>query len=90
METGKSIGTDPNANQLAARGSTVTIIVSKGPEMVVVPDCDGLTVEACTQQLSALGLHPDVKDYGPGKPVAAMDPGAGGRVPKGSTVTLFL
>jgi len=90
VAVGVVVGTDPAAGQLAPRDSQVTIIVSKGPEMVKVPNVVGETVESASQALAAVGLTPDVQNYGPGKRVRAQDPAAGTSVKKGSKVTLFL
>jgi serine/threonine-protein kinase len=90
VDAGKVVGTDPAVGQLAARGATVTVDVSKGPELVAVPDLRNDTVEVASQKLQALGLVPDVKSYAPGKRVRATDPSAGTQVKKGSEVTLFL
>jgi serine/threonine-protein kinase len=68
----------------------VSVIVSKGPELVAVPNVVGLTVEAASAKLAEFGLTPDVQDYGPGKKVRAQDPGGTTLVKKGSKVTLFL
>jgi serine/threonine-protein kinase len=77
--------------QAAPKGSTVTVNVSKGPELVTVPsNLIGMTVEAASQQLQALGLVPNVENYGPGKKVRATDPTGGTQLKKGSKVTLFL
>jgi beta-lactam-binding protein with PASTA domain len=91
VETGKVVGTDPPMNQPAARGATVTIQVSKGPELVTIPrDLVGKTVEAASQQLQSLGLSPDVENYAPGKNVRAVSPREGSQVKKGSRVSLIL
>jgi serine/threonine-protein kinase len=91
VETGRVVGTDPVAGQPAPRGSTVTVNVSKGPQLVAVPrGLVGQTVEAASQQLQAVGLVPDVENYAPGKKVRATDPVAGTQVKVGSKVTLFL
>ena len=90
VPAGTVIGTDPGAGQPAPRDSEVRVIVSKGPELVAVPNVVGSTVEAASEALAAVGLTPDVQNYGPGKRVRAQDPSAGAQVPKGSKVTLFL
>lgn len=82
--------TDPTANQSAPRDSEIAVFVSKGPEIVTVPTLVGVTVEEASAQLTAVGLTPDVQNYGPGRVVRASDPAAGAQVPKGSKVTLFL
>lgn len=91
VESGKVVGTDPSVNQSAAKGATVMIQVSKGPELVTIPNgLVGKTVEAASQQLIALGLTPDVENYGPGKTVRAVSPKEGTQVKKGSKVSLIL
>jgi len=90
VDVGKVVGTDPPAGQSAPKGSTVAINVSKGPELVAVPQVVGLTVEAASQRLQQAGLVPDVENYGPGKTVRAVSPKEGTQVKKGSKVSLIL
>ncbi|HEV3450150.1 MAG TPA: PASTA domain-containing protein [Acidimicrobiia bacterium] len=90
VPVGQVIDTNPPAGSSALRGTTVTLHVSQGPQPVVVPDLRGQAVEAASAQLTALGLVPDVQNYGPGKPVQAMSPAPGTTVKKGSSVTLVL
>lgn len=90
VASGTVIGTDPAAGQPAFRDTPVVVIVSKGPEMVQVPDVEGRTVEQASQILRDRGLVPDVRDYAPGKTVLAQSPDSGTTVKKGSTVILFL
>jgi serine/threonine-protein kinase len=86
---GSVIGTEPAAGQAVPRGSSVTIVVSKGPEMVTVPGLRGQTLDAATQQLTGLGLTVDANGYHAGATVRAQDPPQGTSVAKGSKVTLF-
>jgi serine/threonine-protein kinase len=83
------IGTDPPAGQGANRGSAVVVHVSKGPEMVTVPNLVGQTLDAAQQQLQAAGFEVDTQSYLPGRLVRAMSPAAGTSVNKGTKVTLF-
>jgi beta-lactam-binding protein with PASTA domain len=55
-----------------------------------VPNVVGQSVEAASQALTAVGLVPDVQNYGPGKPVLSESPASGTMVKKGSSVTLVL
>jgi eukaryotic-like serine/threonine-protein kinase len=87
--SGKVIGTDPPAGQSAPRGSPVTIHVSKGPEMLKVPNVVGQTLDAATQLLQSQGFVIDTQSYLPGRVVRAQDPAAGTSVVKGTKVTLF-
>jgi beta-lactam-binding protein with PASTA domain/tRNA A-37 threonylcarbamoyl transferase component Bud32 len=74
----------------AARGSTVLLRVSKGPDVVVVPEVGGLGRDGAQAALRAAGLEVRVIDV-PGGPerVLRVDPGAGSTVKRGSTVTLY-
>jgi serine/threonine-protein kinase len=77
------------------RGQTVTLVVSRGPELVEVPD--GLVasgVEVATRRLEDLGFEVEVVTDGPGYIglgyVFSVDPEAGTMLPRGSTITLHL
>ena len=50
---GQIVGTDPPAGTQLARGSTVTIVVSKG--LTTIPDVAGQSVADATAQLQANG-----------------------------------
>jgi serine/threonine-protein kinase len=89
VDKDKVISTDPAANQGANRGAQVTVHVSKGPEMVAVPNLVGLTLEAAQQQLQAKAFEVDTQSYLPGRLVRAQSPAAGTSVNKGTKVTLF-
>jgi serine/threonine-protein kinase len=89
VPAGQVIGTDPPAGQAIAKGSSVTIIVSKGPELVQVPDLTGKTLDVATQMLQAKGFQVDTQSYLPGRVVRAQDPAGGKSVLKGTKVTLF-
>jgi len=74
------------------RGDTVSLVVSKGPQMVQVPgDLRAMGVDAARTLLEGLGfkvevVHSDIY-LGLGF-VASSDPGPGSMAPKGSTVVL--
>ena len=74
------------------RGDTVSLTVSKGPQLVAIPgDLRAMGVEAATQLLEGLGFHVDVEHsdlyLGLGY-VASSSPSPGSKAPKGSTVVL--
>jgi beta-lactam-binding protein with PASTA domain len=74
----------------APRGSNVALQVSKGPELITVPDLGGKPRDEAEAALRALGLVPKVVAIpGPGT-VRSTRPGAGSQVRKGSEVTLFV
>jgi beta-lactam-binding protein with PASTA domain len=75
----------------ASRGSTITLQVSKGPEVIVVPDVTGMKRDEAVKQLEALGLKTQViTPFGGGNKVHAQDPGGGSKVRKGSLVRLLV
>jgi eukaryotic-like serine/threonine-protein kinase len=74
------------------RGDTVSLTVSKGPELVQIPgDLRSMPVDAATQMLEGLGFHVTVVHsdiyLGLGF-VASSDPGPGSMARKGSMVVL--
>ncbi|MCW2542696.1 MAG: hypothetical protein JWM40_248, partial [Frankiales bacterium] len=90
VPAGTVMDQNPRGGGKADKGSTVTLTVSKGPDVVTLPDVKGKKFEDARNELMALGLQ--VKKYqpfpgGPGK-VRSMDPNAGTKVRRGTTVTL--
>jgi serine/threonine-protein kinase len=80
----------PDGTQLD-KGTSVTLVVSKGPEQVAVPDETGKTLADARSELESLGFTVAVKrqesaTQSPGT-VLSQDPPSGQRA-KGSTVTL--
>ncbi len=59
MEAGKVIGTDPVIGSSVAKGTAVTIIISKGPEseQTKVPDIVGRKYEVALEKLADAGLE---------------------------------
>jgi serine/threonine-protein kinase len=90
VPAGIVISQDP-ANGTAGKRSVVQLVVSKGPPMVEVPDVVGRPVAEAQQILTAAGLPPSVNQLptGPGI-VRGQSPGSGEKVPKGTTVTLYV
>ncbi|MGB8649547.1 MAG: PASTA domain-containing protein, partial [Mycobacteriales bacterium] len=76
----------------ADKGSTVTLTVSKGPDVVEVPDVRGDSPETASQKLTAAGLVPRRVDIpgGTGSVVVTTDPGHGKKVKRGSTVSIYV
>jgi serine/threonine-protein kinase len=91
VPAGQVIATDPAAGKTAARDSTVTIIVSKGPDVVAVPDVSkAANLDQAVALLEQAGLQAG-QVYGDanGKPFSS-DPAAGTQVKRGSAVDIFL
>jgi beta-lactam-binding protein with PASTA domain/tRNA A-37 threonylcarbamoyl transferase component Bud32 len=97
VDEGLVIGTEPPAGTDVEPESEVTIIVSSGPETVVVENVVCLPFNAAQNRLRDQGLNPVISNetitINPqcplGRKVADQDPEAGTEVEPGSTVTLF-
>ncbi len=76
------------------RGETVSLTVSRGPEMIQIPgDLQGMGVDDARAALESLGFNVDIEktDYYVGLMyVVGSDPGPGSMAPHGSTVTLMI
>lgn len=87
------IETDPPAGEQVRRGTTVTMFVSSGVEQVEVPAVAGMPLNAARQQLSAVGLEPEISrepDDRPKNEVLNQSPSAGTMVDPGSVVSLVV
>ncbi|GAA3558735.1 Stk1 family PASTA domain-containing Ser/Thr kinase [Streptomyces osmaniensis] len=77
----------------AAEGDTVTLTLSKGPEMIEVPDVVGDSVDDAKSQLEAAGFEVD-EDRGLlglfGDTVKKQSVEGGETAPKGSTITITI
>lgn len=85
------IRTNPAADASLAKGSTVEIIASKGPELIAVPTVTGLKANDARARLESAGFKVNEvherntrTDQGI---VFQQDPGAGAQQPKGATIT---
>ncbi len=74
----------------AARGATVTLRVSKGPELVTIPNLVDRPRKEAEDALTALGLVPEVFGFGRAERVRTSDPPAGTQVRKGAKVALVV
>ncbi len=79
----------PNAGAELDEGSKVTLLVSKGPAAVSVPNTVGLAEQQARERLAQAGLGIRVFEVFSDEPtgeVVAQDPGAGERVSKDESV----
>ena len=89
VPAGRVIGTRPSSGSEAARDSAVAVVVSKGPDVVVVPNVVGRSVPQAQAALGQTGLAV-VNVFGPlARPVFAMDPAPGATVRRGAGVSLY-
>ncbi|HEX4908968.1 MAG TPA: PASTA domain-containing protein, partial [Actinomycetes bacterium] len=86
---GQAVGTDPGAGSQAPWGSTVVLRVSKGPDLVEVPDVVGLSKEEADARLRAAGLKARIV-LPVGSRVVQQSPGRGEKAKRGSEVRLLL
>lgn len=73
IESGRVIRTEPLGDTAVAPGSAVTLYVSSGVALVIVPDIVGKSGAAAASELTTLGLVPAVTE----QTLAAGDPNAG-------------
>ena len=86
---GNVISTTPGPGTSVKRDSTVTLVVSAGPDMVTVPDVLGANVAGATRSLQDAGLKvANVFGFSSGR-VFFTSPPAGSRVHRGSSVNLY-
>ncbi|MDQ8701480.1 Stk1 family PASTA domain-containing Ser/Thr kinase [Streptomyces sp. LHD-70] len=78
----------PGEGARLAHGDTVKLTVSKGPDMVEVPDVSGLSKDEAKEKLEAAGFKVDVQRWFVGDTVWDQSPGAGEQAPRGSEVTI--
>ena len=95
VEKGKIIRQEPAAGDVVEKGGTISLVVSKGPQMVEMPDVIGFTQEGAVSELEARGLMPScfmvVNDgsYAAGC-VVSCSVEAGAAVEVGSVITVYI
>ncbi len=90
-DKGQVVRQTPKSGGRAAEGDTVTLTLSKGPEMIEVPDVVGDSVDDARQALEGAGFEVD-EDRGLfgifGDEVKSQSVEGGRTAPKGSTITI--
>ena len=88
------ISQNPVADTSVLPGTAVALVVSKGPDLVTVPDVVGMTESAAQTALTAERLQASVtrvySDTVPEGEVISQDPAAGASVAPNTAVTLFV
>jgi serine/threonine-protein kinase len=88
VPAGAVIKVDPGAGTKIERGQTVTLTVSKGKNVVKVPQVVGKGLGEAVATLRAAGLAVDVAPGGIPLVVKSTDPAGGTDVPPGTKVTI--
>lgn len=87
VDKGIIISQSPNSGNLF-KGDSVTFVVSKGPDLVAVPNVVGMKRAEAVKTLEAAGFTPQA--YGPGDfTVRRQSPGNGEKVKRGSDVSIL-
>jgi beta-lactam-binding protein with PASTA domain/tRNA A-37 threonylcarbamoyl transferase component Bud32 len=92
VAAGSVISQDPKSGTLF-RNDKVRIVVSKGPEMIVVPRVRGQSLTSAQRELAAAGFKVKVVHstfYFGSRLVIGESPGGGKKARKGSTITLTI
>ncbi len=92
VRAGRVISQTPHSGE-GHKNDVISLVVSKGPELVEIPGIRGKRLDDASEQLKKLGLNVEVKKtmlYVGADIVVSSDPGSGTSVPKGSTVVLSI
>jgi serine/threonine-protein kinase len=84
-----AVGTEPGGGSRVAWGSTVVLRISKGPDLVEVPQVVGLSKREAAQRLRKAGLKARFL-FPVGSRVVEQSPAAGEQAIRGSEVRLLL
>ena len=85
---GQVIGTQPAGGTTVVVGSQVTVLISKGQDLVAVPNVQNQTVPQATQALNAVGFAVTVTNASSNATVKSTNPPAGTMALRGSNVTI--
>ncbi|MET9500231.1 Stk1 family PASTA domain-containing Ser/Thr kinase [Streptomyces sp. NPDC006622] len=93
FDKGQVAAQSPGADKQAADGDTVTLTLSKGPQMVEVPDVVGASVDDAKDELEEAGFEVE-EDRGLlglfGDTVKSQSVDGGDAAPKGSTIKITI
>ncbi|GAB3114059.1 Stk1 family PASTA domain-containing Ser/Thr kinase [Streptomyces calidiresistens] len=90
QEAGTVAAQSPGTGESAGEGDTVTLEISKGPEMIVVPDVRGMEEDAAIRVLEDAGFEVEVQRVFFFGTVFNQSVHSGGSAPKGSTITIYV
>jgi serine/threonine-protein kinase len=93
--TGKVISQEPPKGSSVPQGSSINLVISSAPQMVAVPNVEGLTQDAATTAITEAKLKVGTvtqqtsNTVAPGK-VISQDPASGGSVAQSSQINLVI
>jgi eukaryotic-like serine/threonine-protein kinase len=93
VRAGRAIATDPAAGSEVPCESSVTLLVSRGADLALVPSVVGLQQSTAQSRLEARGFVVDVDTRNADEPegeVIDQSPGEGSRIEEGSRVTIVV
>lgn len=93
VEEGLVVKSNPSGGSTATNGSTVTLVVSRGPKLAKVPVLVGSQRRLAVQQIRGRGLTPSVgeeEDSAPAGEVISQSPSAGTELEPGSAVSIVV
>lgn len=89
VDKGLVIRSEPPAGQTVPRDAEVGLFVSKGPDLVAVPNVIGKSLDDAVGMLEAAGFQVNAEGPARGR-VFESDPTAGTEVRRGTEVTIYL
>lgn len=90
VPAGQVIESRPGAGAEVPRGEAVELVVSRGPDLVEVPDVSGMNLNRAIEAIESAGLAPgDVFGPANGRPFDT-EPAAGAQVRRGTAVDIYL
>jgi beta-lactam-binding protein with PASTA domain/tRNA A-37 threonylcarbamoyl transferase component Bud32 len=89
IDEGNVVSTAPGIGTAAPFQSEVTVQVSKGPDLVTVPNLANLRSDEASEALEERGLEMDVEgSFRRNDRITGQDPAPGDQIERGSTVTV--
>src|SRR5690606_24722862 len=90
---GRIVRQTPPAQRIVRQGRTVEVVLSRGPEVGVVPDFTGLSLREARIAVTLAGYtlgeeFDDVRDDAPANFVTGQQPAPGARAEKGTPINL--
>jgi serine/threonine-protein kinase len=88
VPNGDVVATSPPAGVKVRHGSTVDLVLSKGPQLFPVPDVNGENINQAVHDINAAGFVAKPRQAFPGGPGQVFRESPSGQQPKGTTIEL--